>query len=114
MQGYGTYIYNESEHYEGEWADNQRNGWGKMYYKDESIYQGEWYAGKRHGKGFLRQINGNRYEGMWENDKKNGPGKLFYMERGLVYTGNWKDNIAKCGTIEHMDPVNPVYPFPMV
>jgi len=85
-----------------------------MYYKDESVYKGEWYAGKRHGRGLHRMINGDRYEGMWENGMKNGPGKFFFMDKDLVYTGNWKDNIAKCGTIEKMNPVDHNVSFPEV
>ena len=88
-----------------------------MYYDDGSIYEGEWFAGKRSGKGLYKQENGDRYEGLWENDKKNGEGKFFYMERGLVYTGSWKDDIPKCGAMEQLPIVAPrplAYPIPKV
>ena len=31
---------------------------------------------------------------------KNGDGKFFYLDKGHLYVGVWKDNIAKCGTFE--------------
>lgn len=89
-----------------------------MYYTDGSVYEGEWYNDQRNGKGVLKLANGNRYEGMWEGDQKNGPGKFLYMDKGQVYTGNWKDGIAKCGILEDFNreeaPNPPRYPLPPV
>ena len=49
---------------------------------------------------------------------KNGPGKFFYLDRGQVYTGNWVDDIPKCGTLEDVERETasnpPVYPIPEV
>ena len=49
---------------------------------------------------------------------KNGEGKFFYMDRGQMYTGDWVDDIAKCGTLEDTDrdtaPNSPPYPIPAV
>ena len=62
--------------------------------------------------------NGNRYEGLWSRGMKNGEGNFFYMDRGQVYTGDWVDDIAKCGTLEDTDrdtaPNAPPYPIPAV
>lgn len=62
--------------------------------------------------------SGNRYEGSWRHDKKNGPGKFFYLDKGQVYTGEWVDDIAKCGTLEdsgrEMAANPPIYPIPEV
>ena len=117
-QGYGTNYYDEAEYYEGEWFADKRSGWGRMYYADGSIYEGEWYNDQRNGKGVLSIPNGNRYEGMWEGDKKNGPGKFLFLDKGQVYTGNWKDGVAKCGTLENFDRENApnpsTYPMPPV
>ena len=90
-----------------------------MYYSDGSVYEGEWYNDQRNGKGILSLANGNRYEGMWERDMKNGDGKFLFLDRGQVYTGIWKDDIARCGIIEDLDGVEeapnpPVYPLPPV
>ena len=62
--------------------------------------------------------DGNRYEGSWENDKKSGAGKFLYLTKGQVYTGHWKEDIAKSGMLEDYkreeatDP--PQYPIPEV
>ncbi len=90
-----------------------------MYYSDGSVYEGEWYNDQRSGKGLLKLSNNNRYEGSWEYDMKNGPGKYFDLNKGQVYTGSWKDDVAKCGILEKLnteeDPPNPpVYPIPPV
>ena len=89
-----------------------------MHYSDGCVYEGEWYNDQRSGKGVLCLANGNRYEGMWEKDLKNGEGKFFYLDKGQVYTGVWKDNMAKCGTLEDLDreaaPDPPQYPLPPV
>lgn len=89
-----------------------------MHYPNGSVYEGEWYNDQRSGKGVLRLANNNRYEGLWERDMKNGRGKFIYLDKGQVYTGNWKDDVAKCGTMEEYDregaPNPSVYPLPPV
>lgn len=89
-----------------------------MYYPDSTVYEGEWYNDQRSGRGLLKVSNGNHYEGMWERDMKHGEGKFFYMDKGQVYTGVWKDDVAKCGIMEDFDregaPNPPAYPLPMV
>lgn len=54
LQGYGTYFYNSSAVYEGEWSEDQRSGWGRMYYGSGDIYEGEWMKDKTHGQGIIR------------------------------------------------------------
>ena len=89
-----------------------------MYYADESVYEGEWYNDQHNGKGLLRLADGNRYEGSWENGMKNGPGKFLYLDKGQVYSGEWVDDIPKCGTLEDFGregaPDPPTYPIPEV
>ncbi|XP_063716512.1 MORN repeat-containing protein 3-like [Symsagittifera roscoffensis] len=95
--GYGTQFYPNNETFEGEWYQDKRSGWGRHYYVDTSVYEGEWYDDMRHGKGMLRLPNDNRYEGQWLFDKKNGPGSFYYLDKGQLYEGVWKDDIPKCG-----------------
>ena len=89
-----------------------------MHYADGSVYEGEWYNNQRCGKGILSLANGNRYEGMWERDMKNGEGKYLYLNKGQVYTGQWEDDIARCGVMESLEmgdvPQPPAYPMPPV
>lgn len=89
-----------------------------MHYSDGAVYEGEWYNDQRSGKGILSLANGNRYEGLWERDMKNGEGKFLYLDKGQVYTGSWKEDVAKCGVLEVLDmegvPNPPAYPLPQV
>lgn len=107
-----------------------------MYYSDGSIYEGEWYNDCRHGNGLLRlgkqlkyqehskylsmllSANDNRFEGCWANDMKNGAGKFIFLDKGQILSGHWKDDIAKCGSLEDFDrqhaPNPPVFPIPEV
>lgn len=62
--------------------------------------------------------DGDRYEGSWKNGMKDGPGKFLYLTKGQVYTGYWKEDIAKTGALEDYQrdqaPEPPVYPIPKV
>ena len=51
----------------------------------------------RSGLGVITFVNGDRYEGHWLVDKKEGPGRYFYTATGKVYTGEWVDDVPKCG-----------------
>ncbi|KAM3600290.1 uncharacterized protein V6R79_020979 [Siganus canaliculatus] len=97
--GYGTYFYNNSAVYEGEWREDHRSGWGRMYYENGDFYEGEWMRDKNHGQGLLQFANGNWYEGSWQDGKRNGNGKLHYPDNGQLYEGLWVNGIAKCGTL---------------
>ena len=135
-----------------------------MHYHDGSVYEGEWAENKRNGKGLLRlglhsiysyylqlvcmQLlaytycvynnylvsegiisyyflctcldNGNRYEGSWKDNMKHGPGKFLYLNKGQVYTGFWIEDIAKNGALEDHKQGDisitdgPMYPIPEV
>ncbi|TKS84503.1 MORN repeat-containing protein 3 [Collichthys lucidus] len=118
LQGYGTYFYNSSAVYEGEWSEDQRSGWGRMYYGSGDIYEGEWMKDKTHGQGIIRFANGNWYEGTWRDGKKNGNGKFYYPDKGQLYEGFWVDGVAKCGTLSDFGrdeaPTPTKYPIPQV
>lgn len=49
---------------------------------------------------------------------KNGEGKFLYLDKGQVYTGSWKEDVAKCGVLEVLGmegvPNPPAYPLPQV
>ena len=67
---------------------------------------------------FLYVANDNRFEGAWANDMKNGAGKFIFLDKGQILSGHWKDDIAKCGSLEDFDrehaPDPPVFPIPQV
>ena len=49
MHGFGTFKWNETAMYSGNWNYNLKEGKGKMVYNDESEYNGDWKADKRDG-----------------------------------------------------------------
>ncbi|KAL2099962.1 hypothetical protein ACEWY4_004356 [Coilia grayii] len=116
--GFGTHFYSQTSWYEGEWRGGKRSGWGRMYYSNEDVYEGEWLEDKHHGQGMLRFADDNRYEGCWKQGKKHGPGKFFYLNKGQLYEGFWKDGVAKYGTVsdfgrkEASTPTT--YPLPQI
>lgn len=46
MAGKGTFTFPNGNKYEGEWANDAKNGYGSLYY-----------------------VNGEKYEGYWKEDK---------------------------------------------
>ena len=70
--GFGKYIYENGDYYEGEWKNYLRNGKGRLYYKNGKIkYSGDWVNDKREGKGTLCLENGKiEYIGYWVNYKR--------------------------------------------
>jgi len=66
----------------------------------------------------LSVANNNRFEGSWANNMKNGVGKFIFLDKGQILSGHWKDDIAKCGSLEDFDrehaPSPPVFPIPQV
>ena len=66
----------------------------------------------------MLSANNNRFEGCWANGMKNGAGKFIFLDKGQILSGHWKDDIAKCGSLEDFDRLNapnpPVFPIPEV
>lgn len=115
--------------YEGGFVAGLRDGHGTQRYVDGSVYTGSWFRDRRHGQGTLTHANGDKYTGespadagmcarsgaramrgratphhagAWAHDKKNGPGKYAYISRRRVYTGEWLDDVAKCGEMAEL------------
>ena len=59
----GTFTYSKGERYEGNWANNKKNGEGNLVNN---------YIGK------IVYINGDEYTGNWKNDKKSGKGSFYF------------------------------------
>ena len=91
--GYGVYVFESGEKYDGYWARDKRNGQGTNYYKDGDKYTGEWKDDKCHGYGTYNYKNGDSYVGNYVEMKRNGFGTFIFKDRGDKYVGQWKDNM---------------------
>jgi hypothetical protein len=75
-EGFGI-LTNQKFRYEGEFANNHRNGRGRCWeYDSNTTYEGEFRMGKRHGSGWLVTENQLEYKGQFENDGFSGRGEL--------------------------------------
>mmetsp|Transcript_15016 Transcript_15016/g.35543 ORF Transcript_15016/g.35543 Transcript_15016/m.35543 type:complete len:364 (-) Transcript_15016:31-1122(-) len=84
--------YRDGARYQGDWADNKKDGFGTLTSPDGTRYEGEFRANKRHGKGTLLIRRGGKYRkkytGDWANNKRDGMGVYFYDD-GAKYEGEW-------------------------
>ena len=95
--GFGKYIYENGNYYEGEWKNYLRNGIGTLYNKNGKIeYIGDWVNDKREGFGISHYENGkDKYIGYWINDKREGFGRLYYENGEIEYVGDWVNDIKQ-------------------
>ena len=70
-EGYGRYIYEDGNYYEGMWAANVKTGKGLYKYNpdpnkaESDFYDGNWFEGWKSGYGSLVFKNNDRYDGFW-------------------------------------------------
>ncbi|CAD7942640.1 unnamed protein product [Amoebophrya sp. A120] len=89
-------------HYDGEWADGQRNGEGESVdHTSNIVYRGQWKQDKKNG--FGKQVvppdkydafGYKWYEGEWEEDKRHGYGQIM-LPTDIVYRGPFRDNLRE-------------------
>ena len=77
--------------YEGNYADNMKDGEGKMTYPDGGIYEGHWKFDKRHGDGVYWYPNGDIYSGEWRFGQKHGRASFISKETGAKLVGTFAD-----------------------
>lgn len=114
-EGYGIYIDENGNKYEGHFLNDKFNGLGRLIDKNGNYFEGEFSNGIANGKGKLVLKTGTillgefkndipngtatetltktneKYEGNYTNGKKNGNGK-YTFSNGATYTGNFVDN----------------------
>jgi len=81
--GYGVFVAENGNEYDGEWKNDKRDGEGTAKYNTGDVYIGSWKNCKRQGFGTMYIENGDVYEGMWDNGFKSGPG-LYRWRDGEV------------------------------
>jgi hypothetical protein len=116
QNGTGTYRYNGTSKYTGQFQNNLRHGKGKMTYQDGNVYDGPFVLGKKQGENGAMTFaaNGDKYVGQWKNDQPNGKGKYYFATKeryegdfingtfegqgtmyypdGARFTGGWSKN----------------------
>ncbi len=94
--GFGFYIYDNGDRYEGNWQEGKRNGKGIQNQENGTIYDGDFYNDQYHGKGKITfsgdtfYPSGSSYIGDFANNKLDGYG-TFRWKSGDRYIGNFKD-----------------------
>lgn len=91
ISGSGTAIFAEGK-YEGAFYKGLPMGKGTYTYNDSTVYVGEWNLGKREGYGVLTYPDGRKYEGDWVNDRQKGDGVIIdpknRLKKGRLLDGN--------------------------
>ena len=68
-------------------------GLGEIVFANGSSYKGTTFDQNFNGKGRMTFANGDVYQGEYIDGKANGHGILVEAASGVVYIGNWKDDL---------------------
>lgn len=90
--GFGVYVWDTGEKYEGYWKNKLRNGMGTNFYPSGNKYVGEWLNDKQHGTGTMTYANGEKYSGEYKNHEIEGQG-TFITKDGTKYVGEFKNHM---------------------
>lgn len=87
--GYAKFKYPGGS-YEGNYANNKRNGKGRDEDDAGNIFEGDYLNGD-FVRGTVTYANGDKYIGEMKDDSRNGLGKLI-TRNGRVWEGRWIDD----------------------
>jgi len=96
--GKGLQTYEDDTFYEGDWAEDQRNGHGHLSFvcpstqKTLRIYTGEWKDDFPNGEGMKSFPDGSLYRGHFKRGRRHGWGCMYYNNGG-IYTGQWVKDV---------------------
>ena len=76
-------LSSNTNRYEGEFKDGNRDGYGRMKYANGGIYEGEWKNDCEHGHGRYILAEGRWYEGVWVDGKMDG--RVILYDHGRKY-----------------------------
>ncbi len=88
INGYGKYIYDNGDIYEGNFKDSLRHGKGKMLYANGDSYEGNYSMDLREGDGTYIFSNGDSYTGKFKNGIRDGEG-VYRFKDGSIYKGTF-------------------------
>uniref|UniRef100_A0A7S4PNC4 PH domain-containing protein n=1 Tax=Guillardia theta TaxID=55529 RepID=A0A7S4PNC4_GUITH len=91
--GTGRYTRKDGSVYEGEYQNDQKHGNGKLIYKSGDTFVGTWKEGVQCGFGVLKCADGRVYEGEWKDGKQHGKGTFKSADGGGVYQGEWMNGV---------------------
>lgn len=91
LDGYGTYVFDNGNKYQGYWKDWLFDGKGTFTWKDGGSYDGQWKKGMKCGDGVDIYSDGVTYKGSLKNNLKNGYGVLKWSD-GRRFKGEFRDN----------------------
>lgn len=90
--GWGTYVWEDGNRYEGNWKNGKKNGGGNLYFINGDTYFGNFLEDIFHENGTYTWSGGNFYKGEYKNGKMNGKGKYYNKDRILERKGTWIDD----------------------
>lgn len=76
--------------YEGQFLNDKMHGTGSCVFADGRKYEGEWVEGHIEGRGVMTWKNGSTYDGEYVKDTKHGQG-IFTWPDGRKHDGEWRD-----------------------
>ncbi|CDW90685.1 UNKNOWN [Stylonychia lemnae] len=96
--GFGQYKWANGNSYAGEFKEGMKNGKGKWKkciepgQKVSNHFEGEYQDDQKHGYGEFNWQSGNKYKGYYENDQRNGYGEMYWKD-GTIYKGYWENGV---------------------
>jgi hypothetical protein len=103
MHGYGRFLYDNGDSYEGLWRDNTRHGRGKFVKPDHESYAGEWKHDRFDGFGECKWPDGDSYVGYFKEDKRDGFGRYISPQRAQYKHYGLHKNGLRHGVGEYLD-----------
>ena len=70
MNGKGVTSWSDGRYYEGEYADDKKQGYGKFIWPDGKEFIGYWKNGKQHGTGTVTMPDGDKKMGEWIDGRR--------------------------------------------
>lgn len=92
MDGEGSIVFNNGDHYKGSVHENLIDGIGTYTFANGNFYEGEFVKGKMTGLGVFHFKNGDLFEGEFFNGKIYGDGTLNLVDNKgevTIITGFW-------------------------